>query len=452
MLASVLLVAGCVGESTPLPQPTVAPSPTTATPSASSSPSIVPSPTASAPAGVALARSPIAYVAADPARAGAAAEAMNAFGLALYARLAVAPGNLVMSPASVAIALSMTRAGAAGTTAAEMDAVLHDLGSDRMGEAINALAAALAARSGTFPDAGGVNQAVSLRIANGLFAQWDMALKAPYLDALGGRYDAGVWQLDYKADPEAARKVINAWVAENTEQRIPEILKPGQITTGTRLALANAIYLKAAWLNPFDKAATKPGTFTRADATTVQVPLMKQQAILPYAAGNGWQAIQLPYVGGSLAMTVIVPTDLGAFERRLDAATFASVVADLKPTLVNLALPSFDTGAKAELSPMLKALGMPSAFDSGKADFSGITTDEALHIGFVIHQANITVDEAGTEAAAATVIGMDTAGPGSPPVELRVDHPFLFALRDVSTGAIVFMGRVADPSVLRSDT
>jgi serpin B len=354
-----------------------------------------------------------------------------------------------MSPASIAIALSMARAGARGVTATEMDAVLHDLGADQMGDAINALAAALSARTGTFADAAGVDQAVALHIANALFGQRDMSLEAPYLDALAGRFDAGIWQVDFKADPEAARLAINAWVADQTENRILNILKPGQITTATRLALANAVYLKAAWLTPFDKKATKPGAFSRADGTVVQVPFMQLRTILPYASGTGWQAVQLPYVGGSLAMTVIVPTDLAAFEATLDAATFAKIVGSLKPTSIVLTIPTFDTGSRSELTPILEALGMPTPFDPAKADFSGITTDEALHIGFVIHQANITVDEAGTEAAAATVIGMDTAGPGSTPVELRVDRPFLFALRDIPTTAVVFMGRVADPSITR---
>ncbi len=276
-----------------------------------------------------------------------------------------------------------------------------------------------------------------------------MALQAAYLDAMAGRYGAGVWQVDYAADPEAARLAINAWVADQTEDRIPEILVPGQVTEATRLALANAIYLKAPWLNPFAENLTAPGLFTRIDGTTATVPMMRLGSDLAYGAGVGWRAVELPYVGSGLAMTVIVPDDLPTFEAAMTSGTLADIVGSLAVMAVDLAMPAFDTESRAELKPLLMALGMSAAFDPAAADFSGITNEEDLFIGFVIHQANITVDEAGTEAAAATVVGMDTTGGGPPPVELRVDRPFLFVLRDVPTGAVVFLGRVADPGETR---
>jgi serpin B len=431
ILASVILVAACVGGSTPSPSPTEGP---TATPGATASPT--PSSTEPATSTIELARSDVARLVADPSRAAAAAAALNAFGLDIYGRLAAAPGNVVMSPASIAIALSMTRAGARGTTAAEMDAVLHDLGAEDLADAASALDAALAARNGTFKDDSGADHQVTLRIANALFAQRDMALVAAFLDAMAARYGAGVWTLDFMTDPEAARVAINAWVAEQTEDRIEEILKPGQITGATRLAIANAIYLKAPWYYPFPKTETMAGTFTRMDGSTVQTPLMHLVSTqVTGAKGSGWVAAELPYVGRNVAMTLILPDDLGAFESTFDAAALDEITGSLESALVDLTMPAFDT-----------ALGMPTAFDPASADFSGMTTEERLHIGFVIHQANITVDEAGTEAAAATVVGMDTSG-GGPNLEinLRLDRPFLFVLRDVPTGAIVFMGRVDDP-------
>jgi serpin B len=339
----------------------------------------------------------------------------------------------------------MARAGARGQTADEMDTVLRAIGSDELADAVNALDAALASRSGTFKDAGGEDHQVALRIANSLFSQHDMALQTAYLDAMASRFGAGVWKVDFAADPEAARIAINAWVADQTEQRIPEILKAGQVTQAMRLALVNAIYLKAPWFNPFDKDQTAKGPFTLADGSTAQVPLMHLLASVPYGSGPGWKAVELPYVGDGLAMTIILPDDMAAFQGSLDAAALARIVGSLEPTKVNLTLPAFDTESRAELSELLKAMGMPAAFDGGTADFSGITAEERLYIGFVIHQANITVDEAGTEAAAATVVGFDTAGPGAEPTNLRIDRPFLFVLRDVPTGAIVFMGRVSDP-------
>ena len=386
----------------------------------------------------------VARLAADPGQAGRAAEALNAFGLDLYRRLAATSGNLVMSPASIAIALSMARAGARGATATEMDAVLHDLGSDTYAEAINALDAALTARSGTFPDSSGTDHDVSLRIANALFAQRGMTLDPAFLDAMAGRFGAGVNVVDYAADTEAARLAINAWVAAHTEDRIPHILGPGDLSSATRLALANAIYLKAAWLNPFPEDATEPASFTLADGSTVQVPTMRMVEGQPYSDGDGWAAVELPYIGYELAMLVIVPDDMAAFEAGFDSATLAGIVASLGDATVDLSMPRFDIESRFDLGSLLAALGMPAAFSSA-ADFSGITTDEALSISKVIHQANITVDEAGTEAAAATIIGMDTTGVPGELVELKVDHPFIVVLRDRTTGAVVFMARVENP-------
>jgi serine protease inhibitor len=447
LLASVLLVSACVGGSSLSPEPTAGPSPTAGSnPTAQSTSS--PSPSAPAAGSVELVRSDLPRATVDPARAAAAADAMNAFGLDLYRRVASGTGNIVLSPASVAIALSMTRAGARGTTADEMDAVLRGLGSDALADAANALDAALAARSGTFADPSGTDREVSLRIANALFAQYDMPLEGAFLDAMATRYDAGAWLVDYRTDPEAARLAINDWVAQKTEDRIPSILGPGVVTNAWRLAIANAIYLKAAWLEPFPEDATAPGDFMLADGSLVQVPMMRALRHARYAAGDGWAAVQLPYVGQDLEMVVIVPDNPASFDATFDTAVLGSIVGSLDGRLVDLAFPKFDIEWTAELSSVLAGLGMPTAF-GGAADFSGITAAERLAISKVIHQANITVDEAGTEAAAVTIVGMDTAAEAPEPVTLRVDRPFLFVLRDVPTGAVVFLGRVADPSETR---
>jgi serpin B len=397
---------------------------------------------------VELARSDVARVLADPARAALAADAINAFGLELYARIATEPGNLMISPASIAIALSMARAGARGTTADEMDRVLHDLGSDGLADAINALDAALAARTGTFKDSGGEDREVVLRIANALFPQRDMELETAFLEAMASRFGAGAWLVDYAADPEAARLAINAWVADQTEHRIPSILNPGDVTENWRLALANAIYLKAAWQRPFIEDATAPASFELADGSTVSVPTMRTSGVVGYGTGDDWAAVELPYVGGGLAMLIVVPDRLSSFEPGFDAGVLDAIVASLEGREVDLRLPRFDVESRADLAELLGALGMPTAFSDG-ADFSGITTAEALRIASVVHQANMTVDEKGTEAAAATVVGFDTTGGRPEPVELRVDRPFLVLLRDVPTGAVVFVGRVADPSETR---
>jgi serpin B len=397
---------------------------------------------------VGLARAEVPRSSADPGDSLPAGAALNAFGLDLYRAVAAGQTNVVFSPASITLALAMARAGARGQTAAEMDAVMHAVASDDHAGWLNALDQALAARSGTFKDESGKDLQVTLRIANAPFAQQGMPLEKAYLEALAARYGAGLRLVDYAKQTEKARTLINGWVDAQTEHRIPELLVPGVLTPVTRLALVNAIYLKAAWQTPFSADATKAGTFTRADGSTVQVPLMATTASLRYASGDGWRAVEIPYIGGSLAMTVIVPDNLVGFEQTLTADRFAAITGALTETQVALALPKFGIETKAELAPILAALGMPSAFDD-RADFSGITTAEQLVISNVIHQANIDVDEKGTEAAAATAVVMWATAMPAEPVAFRADRPFLFALRDVPTGAILFLGRVGDPSIAR---
>jgi serpin B len=275
-----------------------------------------------------------------------------------------------------------------------------------------------------------------------------MDLRPAYLEALAARFGAGLRLVDYVRETEAARRLINGWVDDQTEHRIPELIAQGLLDPSVRLTLVNAIYLKAPWLTPFPEQATAPAPFTRADGTTVEVPTMSLTASLPYADGDGWKAVELPYVGEALALTVVVPDDLASFEVELDADAWTAIVGALEGRHVALEFPRFGIETKVELAKVLAALGMPTAF-SGAADFSGITAAERLFISEVIHQANIDVDEKGTEAAAATAVVMRATAAPEPPITLRVDRPFLFALRDVPTGAVVFLGRVGDPSVGR---
>jgi serpin B len=396
---------------------------------------------------ITLARADVARIAAPPADASSAAAAVNAFGFDLL-RAVGSQGDTVVSPASIALALAMARAGAVGDTATQIDAVLHDAASDAHPTWLNALEAALAARTGTFKDANGKDQPVTLRIANATFSQADMTLQPAYLQALAERFGSGVRLVDYKTATEAARLAINGWVADQTEQRIKELLEKGTLDVQTRLVLVNAIYLKAAWQNPFEASATAPAPFSHLDGTTSDVQTMHLVADLPYAAGNGWRAVELPYVGDKLAMTIIVPDDFAAFTAGLDEASFGGIVAALgqqRPE-VTLAFPKFGTETKVDLATVLAALGMPDAFDPDRADFSGITTQERLYISAVIHQANIDVDEKGTEAAAATAVVMRATAMPADHVTFNVDHPFVFALRDVETGAIVFLGQITTPA------
>jgi serpin B len=378
--------------------------------------------------------------------ASQAATAIDAFGFDLY-RAALTPGsNGVFSPASIVLALSMAQAGARGETATQMDKVLHAALGSGDGNGINSLDQALDAISGDYTMPDGTKQKVTLRIANAPFAQIGEKWEQAYLDTLAARYGADLKLVDYKADPAVARDQINGWISDQTEGRIPKLID--SLDSRTRLVLANAIYLKAPWLTHFDATGTVDAPFTRADGSQVKVPTMSVGLSEGrYASGSGWQAVDIPYVNTSLAMTIVVPDDLATFEKSLDSAQFSQITSALADAQVDLTLPKFKIETSSDLSSILPGMGMPLAFDAAKADFSGMTTQEPLFISKVLHQANISVDENGTEASAATVVVM-AAGSAAPRqvVSMHVDKPFLFAVRDRSTGAILFLGRVADPS------
>ena len=419
---------------------------------------------------------------ADPAAARTAAASINAFGLDLFRQLLTDPSltqkNAVFSPTSIALALAMARAGAKGETATQMDAVLHTIGWDALGAGLNSLDQALASRDATWQDSESQHQ-LALRIANAAYAQQGWNIEQPYLDAIAAAFGAGLRLVDFLTNTEAARKAINAWVRDQTAGKIPELLGQGTVDPSTLLVLVNAIYLKAEWAPwgvLFFKEDTRSAPFTRLGGTQVAVPTMHTLSLglgplLPYASGSGWQATELLYQGADgttpLAMTLILPDDLAAFEQRLTASQLTRVTAALAaqrdpalvpcpdhpggqcyPYRISLFLPRFAIETRANLVPALTALGMSLAFSASGADFSGIHPPGGLFISMVLHQADIDVNEQGTEAAAATAVGM-TGGPGSgaaKTVTLRFDHPFLYFVRDVETGAVLFMGQVTDPA------
>ena len=387
---------------------------------------------------------------------------MNLLGADLYASLAKDnTDNLVFSSASIMLALAMTRAGALGTTGTEMDRVLRASltgpDSTALHHALNALSAALDSRTGEFT----VDEQtlpVELAVANSLWGQDGLPWASAFLDLLATEYGAGMRVVDYLTQSELARETINRWVAQQTRDRIPELLAKGTITPDVVLALVNAIYLKAPWLERFPTEATRDAAFHNIDGSTVEVPMMNLASEMQYAAAQGWQAVELAYVGGSLAMTIIVP-DAEAFasvEGQLGSGLVDEVTRGFTSRPVSLSLPKFDVETKVELSQVMSALGMSTAFDPDRADFSAMVDAAApnaeqqrLYIGQVIHQANIDVDEKGTTAAAAMAVVMRaTAAPGEP-VLMTFDRPFLFALRDVPTGAVLFLGRVGDPTAGR---
>jgi len=377
-------------------------------------------------------------------------EGNSQFACDLYTKVAAGGDqNIFLSPYSISTALGMTYAGARGNTEKQMAATLHfDLPQDRLHAAFSSLGAALGVD--TPPVGEGKPPSFQLVTANGLWKQKNVAFLDAFLAGAKKNYAAELRDADFKTAFEPARLAINDWVANQTLDKIKDLIAPGVLKPNTRMVLANAIYFKAAWQNPFGKAATQDGPFTLGDGKTVQTPLMREKKRLTYFEDDTLQAVQLPYVRDQLSMLVLVPRKpdgLPALEKQLSAKMFVDITAAAKLRLVDLTLPRFKTTAHFSLADTLAGMGMAEAF-SDDANFSGMTGDQTLYISAVEHQAFVNVDEEGTEAAAATAGVM--AGKGAPrpedAVTVKVDRPFFFLVRHNATGAIVFMGRVTNPA------
>jgi serpin B len=354
------------------------------------------------------------------------------------------PGNLVLSPDSVAAALAMTGTGGVGRTAREIARTLHLKGPTALA-AVGDLQRAIAA--GQVAAAGGDPKAPTLEIANGLFLQQGLPFAPAFLSGAQQRFGAAPQTVDFAGDPQGSLDAINGWVSERTKGLIPQILS--SLPEEMALALANAVYLDADWRHPFKKSNTRPGVF-HAAAGKITVDFMHQTESLRYGAGPGYRAVALPYRSSTLSLLVVLPVGqrLGSLQSRLDGRALARLARGLSPRPVILSLPRFHLNTDVELTGALKKLGMPTAF-SDAANFSRITTAVPLKIAFVKHAADFTVDEAGTVAAAATVVGVvATSAPAPPkdPVTFNANRPFLFFLRDDRTGAVLFAGRLTDPA------
>jgi len=389
----------------------------------------------------------VARAAPNAALGRQAATATTSFGLDLMRRLS--PGaNQVFSPYSIVSALAMARVGAAAPTSVQIDRVLHAGSGLDLNGGLNALDQQLmTAPAPVSPDQRG--DLPQLSVANSLWGQRGTVFERSFLDILARDYASGVHVVDYKRDPAGARSQINAWVADRTRQRITGLLPDGAIDRRTRLVLANAIYLKAKWEYGFDRSSTRPGRFFVTPKHQVQAQLMTQEPFrVPYLSGAGYQAVELPYRDSTLSMLLVVPSAgrLPAFEHSLTSPALTAIVTHLKDTSIALRLPRFRFTTKTDLAQTLTAMGMPIAF-SDAADFSAITHQEKLQITHVIHQADLSTGEQGTEAAAATAVTMiATSAPPPPQVSLTVNRPFLFAIRDKATGLVLFLGRVSDPT------
>jgi len=374
------------------------------------------------------------------------AAANTVFAVDLYNALPT-QGNLFFSPLSIYIALAMTSAGARGDTLAQMEEAMHfPFSQEQLHPVLRALNLALESRQFL---AEGRGEGFDLNLVNSIWAQKGYGFLAGFLDILEGSYGAEVYPVDFSSDPNAVREAINMWVEEATRNRIVDLIPQGAITAETLLALVNAIYFNAPWAFPFDKEDTAPGPFTLLTGKEVEASLMHETELLGYTEGDRYQAVELDYNGNDLSMVIILPKP-GVFEavtESLSPAFINQVISDLSREHVILTLPKFTVEWRGLLNNILPGLGMPDAFNSSVADFSGIDGTRAFFIGAVIHKAFVSVDEAGTEAAAATAIVMLGAAPGYQPTyyKVNVDRPFLFFIRDKETQAILFLGRVLNP-------
>ena len=381
-----------------------------------------------------------------PEQMEALVDGNNAFALNLYQSLRGGNSNLFYSPYSISLALAMTYGGARGNTEAQMAQALHfDLPQAELHPAFNQLDLALAQR-GEASDKD--QEPMQLNIANAVWAQQDYTFLPEYLDLLALNYGAGIHLADFTTQAGPVAREINRWVSDETNERIQDILDPSALDALTRMVLVNAIYFKADWENQFDANDTEKAPFYLLDGSEVQVDMMSNDIYIPYVRGENYQAVELLYAGGTAAMDIIVPDtgQFAAFEAGLDWPQVESILASLQPMDVQLQMPKFTFRSQFALAELLKGLGMTDAFNPDLADFSGMDGTRMLYVDSVIHQAFVAVDEEGTEAAAATVVLMFMASMPVSEVQLTIDRPFFFLIRDLGSGQVLFMGRVLNPA------
>ena len=376
-----------------------------------------------------------------PAVAGDArvlVDANNRFAIDIYSRLRGDPGNLFLSPYSMSAAFAMAYAGAAGQTRDEMAKVFHfTLPANQLHATFGALRQSL--------DRGAARGAYELRTANRAWGQKGFPFLPAYVEVTRDDYGAPLEEADFMGAYESARQAVNGWVQNQTHDRIKDLFPPGSIDNLTRLVLANAIYFKGLWSQPFDPARTVNSGFSLDRSTEVEVPTMIQESEFRTAAAEGVQLLELPYQGNDLSLVVVLPRSvdgLAGIEEQLTWDQLSGWLAQLAPRTLEVKLPSFKFSSKFTLNATLSDMGMPAAFAPTGADFSGMDGRRDLHISAAIHQAFVEVNEKGTEAAAATgiAVGVTSVGP-----MFVANHPFLFLIRDHVTGSILFLGRVMDP-------
>ncbi|MFE5579813.1 serpin family protein [Kitasatospora sp. NPDC056531] len=392
------------------------------------------------------ASAPDGGAAVDPTQVAATAKATDAFGLDLLHTLTAKPDdagrNLVVSPSGLATVLAMLLPGARGASADELAKALHtDLDPKQYALATGALNRPVPTTDG-----------LTLRQSDEVWTQQGFPVEPDYLAGLAAAFDAGVHTTDFKKDPEGSRKAVNAAVEKATDGRIKDLFAPNQINGDSRVVLTDALYLKAKWASEFKPGHTADRPFHKLDASTPSVPTMSQTGEFKYADGSGgivgepWQAVELPYKDGNLVMDLIVPAQGGfaAFTKGLDQPQLDRILGALSAQPVDLQLPRFHFDTSNELTSALRSLGVHSVFDH--ADLSGIAK-EPLAVSTVVQKATVQVDEEGTVAAAGSGVGIVAGAAPAPnkPVQLHIDRPFLFLVRDTSSARPLFLGQVTDP-------
>jgi serpin B len=367
-------------------------------------------------------------------------EGNTTFALDLYRQVKNKEGNLFFSPYSISTALVMTYAGARGETEKQMMKTMQvPFSQERLHSGFSQLQESL----NKVREKG----KIEILIANSLWPHADYSFKKEYLLLLEKYYKASITALDYANHTEEARQTINQWVEDKTKDRIKDLIKPGFLNALTRLVLANGIYFKGNWESQFKKEHTRNMPFHVTPSRTVGCPMMFQEGKFGYYANAELQALEMPYEGDEISMLVLLPMNqegLAQLEQSLTDSKLNRWINELREIRLQIFFPKFKTVSEFNLGEKLKSLGMINAFNPNKADFSGMDGTRNLHVSAVVHKAFVEIDEKGTEAAAATAIGIRTT---SMAPQFKADHPFLFIIRDRITGTILFVGRVIDPTV-----
>ena len=386
----------------------------------------------------------------------------NKFALELYQKLRAEEGNLFFSPYSISTALAMTYAGARGQTERQMAEVLHfptatgnvegdpnkastervdsPWSQERFHSMFGAIIKDLNAR--------GEKGGYELTVANALWGQKGYGFLKEFLELVKTNYGGGLNEVDFVDETETARQAINDWVEKETNGKIENLIGKGVLDSMTRLVLTNAIYFKGDWARQFKKDETKDAPFTLSNGQTINVPMMNQTAEFKYMETDSFQALELPYVNDELSMIIFLPKKvdgIGGFEEMLTAEKLSGWLADLGKREVIVSIPKFKQTSQFGLADVFGSMGMGDAFSPAKADFSGMTGGRELFISAVVHKAYVDVNEEGTEAAAATGVAMKLTSVAPKATVFRADHPFLFLIRDNSSGSILFIGRMMKP-------